>query len=423
MKTSIRRITTSDRNSMMDSFRNDLILMVKDKILPLMGDLLYDPDNSEKKEAIREIINAGSALIESDLTPEEIETVKEEYLFEIIGLGVVQKLLDDREISEVMVNGIGPIFVEKHGQMYMSDVSVRSGSVLSAIVQKIRTISGRSVDEATPMLDAHLPDHSRINIVVPPICPSGPSITIRRPPVKMFSEEEFINFGSITKQQANFFKNAERGRLSILVSGGTGSGKTTLLNLLSSYIPQNERIITIQDSDELMFEHKNIVNLLTRSQNSEGRGEVTIRMLVKNALRMHPDRIIVGEVRGGEALDMLQAMNTGHEGSMTTLHANGVEEAVSRLETLVLMSGLDLPSKAIKQQISYALHLIVQISKQPNGRRFVSDVRELVGIDGDRILTNQIFNANAEQVGDLTERTKKHALTYGVADIWGYNQE
>jgi pilus assembly protein CpaF len=296
-----------------------------------------------------------------------------------------------------MVNGYNNIYIEKGGKIIKSDKKFSDDEAVLKTIERIVTPLGRRIDESMPYVDARLPDGSRVNAIIPPLAIDGPTITIRKFSKKKLSADDLINFGSITKEAVEFLKEAVVKRKNILISGGTGSGKTTLLNILSSFIPSDERIITIEDSAELKLLQEHIVRLEARPANIEGKGEITIRDLVKNALRMRPDRIVVGECRGGETLDMLQAMNTGHEGSMTTVHANSPRDAISRLEVMVLMAGTDLPLKAIREQIKSAIDIIVQQARLKDGSRKVTYVSEITGMDGDVILMQNVFEF--EEIG------------------------
>jgi len=316
---------------------------------------------------------------------------------EIVGFGPLEDLLKNPEISEIMVNGYNNIYIEKGGKIIKSDKKFSDDEAVLKTIERVVTPLGRRIDESMPYVDARLPDGSRVNAIIPPLAIDGPTITIRKFSKKKLSADDLINFGSITKEAVEFLKEAVVKRKNILISGGTGSGKTTLLNILSSFIPSDERIITIEDSAELKLLQEHIVRLEARPANIEGKGEITIRDLVKNALRMRPDRIVVGECRGGETLDMLQAMNTGHEGSMTTVHANSPRDAISRLEVMVLMAGTDLPLKAIREQIKSAIDIIVQQARLKDGSRKVTYISEITGMDGDVILMQNVFEF--EEIG------------------------
>lgn len=321
----------------------------------------------------------------------ERQRIVSELVAEALGFGPITPLLEDDEISEVMVNGPHQVYVERRGKLELTEVTFRDNDHVMHVIEKIVAPLGRRVDESSPMVDARLPDGSRVNAIIPPLALDGPTITIRkffRDPLKV---DDLIRFGSITQELAKFLEACVKARLNIVVSGGTGSGKTTLLNILSSFIPSDERIITIEDSAELQLRQEHVVRLESRPPNIEGKGQITIRDLVRNSLRMRPERIVVGEVRGGEALDMLQAMNTGHDGSLTTGHANSPRDMLSRLETMVLMAGMELPVRAIREQISAAIDLIVQANRFKDGSRKVTHVTEVQGMEGDVIVLQDLF--------------------------------
>jgi pilus assembly protein CpaF len=310
---------------------------------------------------------------------------------ELIGFGPISPLLRSKMISEVMVNGPNHVFIESKGKLYETGVRFFNAQHLIAIIQRIVEPLGRHVDAASPMVDARLPDGSRVNAIIPPLALDGSSVTIRKFADKKLTTDDLIAFGSMTQDIATFLEEAVRARQNMLVSGGTGSGKTTLLNVLSQFIPRGERLVTIEDSAELKLDHRNKVRLEARPANIEGRGRVAIRDLVINALRMRPDRIVVGECRGPEALDMLQAMNTGHDGSLTTVHANNPRDSLSRLENMVMMAGFELPSSAIREQIASAVNLIVQQNRLVDGSRKVVAISEVTGREGATILLQDIF--------------------------------
>src|SRR5512141_1509040 len=313
--------------------------------------------------------------------PEDVQRVIfVDVMNDMMGYGPIQPLLDDPEVSEVMVNGPKKVYVEKRGQLVRTDVAFDDDAHVMRIIERIILPLGRRVDADSPTVDARLPDGSRVNAVVRPVALDGPSITVRKFRKDKLTTQELIGFGTLTANMAEFLRACVLARLNTIISGGTGSGKTTLLNVLSGFIPENERIITIEDAAELQLQQDHVLRLETKVSNVDGRGAVTIRDLVKNSLRMRPDRIVVGECRGGEALDMLQAMNTGHDGSLTTTHANSPREAVSRLETLVLMAGLDLPIRAIREQIAGSVHLLVQQSRLSDGSRKVTAITEITGV-------------------------------------------
>lgn len=333
------------------------------------------------------------------------ERLVEELISEILGLGPIEPLLKDPSVTEVMVNGPDSIYIERKGRLQKTDVRFRNTEHLMHIIDRIVTAVGRRVDESSPMVDARLADGSRVNVIIPPLSLTGPCVTIRKFSKDVLTVDKMIEFGSFDQRMAEFLEDCVKGRLNIVVSGGTGSGKTTLLNVLSSYVPASERIVTLEDSAELQLKQDHVVTLETRPPNIEGEGEVTMRDLVRNALRMRPDRIIVGECRTGEALDMLQAMNTGHDGSMTTAHANSARDALSRLETMVLMSGMELPLRAIRSQIASAVDIIVQIARLRDGSRKIINIAEVTGMEGDIITLQDLFyfeNHGVDQDGRIT---------------------
>ena len=319
------------------------------------------------------------------------ERLVEELISEILGLGPIEPLLKDSSVTEVMVNGPDSIYIERKCRLQKTDVRFRNTEHLMHIIDRIVTAVGRRVDESSPMVDARLADGSRVNVIIPPLSLTGPCVTIRKFSKDVLTVDKMIEFGSFDQRMAEFLEDCVKGRLNIVVSGGTGSGKTTLLNVLSSYVPATERIVTLEDSAELQLKQDHVVTLETRPPNIEGEGEVTMRDLVRNALRMRPDRIIVGECRTGEALDVLQAMNTGHDGSMTTAHANSARDALSRLETMVLMSGMELPLRAIRSQIASAVDIIVQIARLRDGSRKIINIAEVTGMEGDIITLQDLF--------------------------------
>ncbi|MBL8097775.1 MAG: CpaF family protein [Anaerolineales bacterium] len=327
--------------------------------------------------------------------PEDVKKeIFKQVLNDLLGFGPLQPLLDDPDITEIMVNGPKKVFIEKKGQLSRANISFDDDDHVVRIIDRIILPLGRRVDYDSPTVDARLPDGSRVNAVVRPVSIDGPSITIRKFRKDRLQVPDLINFGSLTQQMASFLEACVKAHFNIVISGGTGSGKTTLLNVLSGFIPENERIITIEDAAELQLQQDHVMRMETKAANTDGMNAVTIRDLVKNSLRMRPDRIVVGEVRGGEALDMLQAMNTGHDGSLTTVHANSPRDAISRMETLVLMAGMDLPLKVVRQQISSAIDLIVQQSRLKDGQRKVTAITEVAGMEGDVVVLTDIFKFN-----------------------------
>ncbi|MGD9567367.1 MAG: CpaF family protein [Sedimentibacter sp.] len=366
------------------------------------------------KEA--ELLKIMESLIEA-MAPHVSRTERSKLLKEIyndvMGLGPLEALLNDNEVTEIMVNGPHRVYVERKGKLELSDVVFKDDAHVMNIINRIVSQVGRRVDESSPMVDARLMDGSRFNAVIPPLSLVGPSMTIRKFSKKPFTANDLIKFGSISPKMVSFLEACVKGRMNIIVAGGTGSGKTTLLNVLSSCIPNNERIVTIEDAAELQLMQDHVVTLESRPPNLEGKGQITIRDLVKNSLRMRPDRIIVGEVRSGETLDMLQAMNTGHDGSLTTAHANSPRELMSRLETMVLMSGMDLPVRAIREQIQSGLDVVVHQSRLKDGSRKVVNITEVVGMEGDTITLQDIFTYKVEGV-DTLGRMKGSFLATGI---------
>lgn len=351
--------------------------------------------------------------------PQDLRTqIFNEVLDEMTGFGPIQPLLDDPDVSEVMVNGPKKVFIEKGGKLTKSGVTFDDDDHVERIIDRIILPLGRRVDADSPTVDARLPDGSRVNAIIRPVAIDGPSITIRKFKKDKLTIQQLVEFGSMTQNMADFLRACVLAHLNIVISGGTGSGKTTLLNVLSGFIQEEERIVTIEDAAELQLQQDHVVRLETKVSNTDGRGAVTIRDLVKNSLRMRPDRIVVGECRGGEALDMLQAMNTGHDGSLTTLHANTPRDALSRLETMVLMSGMDLPLKVVRQQISSAVDLIVQQTRLKDGARRVTAITEVVGMEGDTVVMTDIFKF--EQTGvDPKGKILGELKATGIRPIFG----
>lgn len=352
---------------------------------------LTDKDQNELRFQIKQAVN--QLLLEENalLTTSERDRLVDEILNEVMGLGPLEPLLRDKSISEVMINGPYMVFVEKKGKITETSVKFKDNAHLLQVIDRIVSAVGRRVDETQPLCDARLKDGSRFNCVIPPLALDGPLVTIRKFSKDPFKIEDLVRFGSLTDQSAMLLKGFVEAHLNMVISGGTGSGKTTLLNVLSSFIPDGERIVTIEDTAELQLQQRHVARMETRPANIEGRGEITQRDLVKNALRMRPERIVLGECRGGEALDMLQAMNTGHDGSLTTLHANTPRDAIRRMETMVMMAGYDLPQKAIREQIASAVHVIIQASRLNDGSRRVMNITEVVGMEGEVILLQDVF--------------------------------
>jgi len=348
------------------------------------------PGDDAWKQEVRERISA-MLRDEPDLGPLERETLVASLYAQIVGLGPLQPLLEDQGVSEIMVNGAAQVYVERSGRLQRTTVRFRDDKEILELIERIVAPLGRRIDESSPMVDARLKDGSRVNAIIPPLALRGPSLTIRKFPEHALTMDDLQQIGSVSGGMVELLRAAVRGRLNIVVSGGTASGKTTLLNSLSAFIPSDERIVTIEDAAELRLQQDHVVSLETRPANLEGRGEVTIRQLVRNALRMRPDRIVVGEVRAGEALDMLQAMNTGHDGSLTTVHANAPRDVLSRIETMVLMAGFELPVRAIREQIASALDLIVHAQRMRDGSRRVTHITEVQGMESEVIVLQDLF--------------------------------
>ncbi len=346
-----------------------------------------DTNPQKVREKLEEIIQ-----LEGENIPRlERSRIVNELYDDIMGYGPLEPLLSDPSITEIMVNGPNQVYIETQGKLKQVDVALRDQAHLLNIIERIVSQVGRHVDEASPMVDSRLKDGSRVNVILPPISLVGPVVTIRKFSKKPFTAQNLIDFGSMSPKMVSFLEACVRGRLNVIVSGGTGSGKTTLLNVLSGFIPEDERIVTIEDAAELQLKQSHVVILESRPSNTEGKGQITIRDLVRNALRMRPDRIIVGEVRSSEALDMLQAMNTGHDGSLTTTHANTPRDTMSRLETMVMMAGIELPLIAIRNQIASAIDIIVQQTRHKDGMRRITNITEITGMEGDIISMQDIF--------------------------------
>lgn len=360
------------------------------------GEDLQLGDRAESlRQRLQEIYSQTKVSLPDDIRKQIFHDI----LDELTGYGPIQPLLEDPEISEVMVNGPKKVFIEKNGKLIKSAVTFDDDDHVLRVIDRIILPLGRRVDPDSPTVDARLPDGSRVNAVIRPVAIDGPSITIRKFKKDKLSIQQLIDFGSLTPQMAEFTRACVLAHLNIVISGGTGSGKTTLLNVLSSYIQEEERIITIEDAAELQLQQEHVLRMETKVANTDGKGSVSIRDLVRNSLRMRPDRIVVGECRGGEALDMLQAMNTGHDGSLTTLHANSPRDALSRLETMVLMAGMDFPLKVVRQQISSAVDLIIQQTRLKDGSRKVTAITEVVGMEGDVVVLTDIFKFEQTGIG------------------------
>lgn len=369
----------------------DLKNRIQQRLIAELDPSMDITQTAEVRATIQDMFNSMLAEESIVLTRNEKRRLFEQIVAEILGYGPLEQFLSTPGITEIMVNGPKNVFIEQAGKLTRTNITFEDNDHLLRIIDRIVAPLGRRIDEGSPMVDARLPDGSRVNAVVPPIALNGAALTIRIFSKIPFTVENLIEFGSVTTEAVEFMKACVIAKLNILISGGTGSGKTTLLNVMSSFIPDGERIVTIENAAELQLRQDHVVTLESREANVEGRGQVSIRDLVINSLRMRPDRIVVGEVRGGEALDMLQAMNTGHDGSMTTGHANNTRDMLARLETMVLMAGMDLPHRAIREQIAAAVHLVVHQDRMRDGTRKVTSISEIQGMEGDIITTSEIF--------------------------------
>ncbi|MBR2214563.1 MAG: CpaF family protein [Selenomonadaceae bacterium] len=409
-KESLREAAPSVARSWAEEKREDTYQEIKNSVHRRITDEMTPEEQSviaqgePKRDEIVRIITVycQKALEESpvNITRGEREQLVTDICHEILGLGPLEPLLQEEAITEIMVNGPKQIFAERKGKLTLTNVHFHNDEHVMSIIERILTPLGRRVDESSPLVDARLADGSRVNVIIPPLALNGPTITIRKFSKKALAVSDLVGFGTLSEEMADFLKACVKARLNILVSGGTGSGKTTTLNVLSSFIPPTDRIVTIEDAAELKLQQEHVVSLESRPANIEGMGAITIRDLVRNALRMRPDRIIVGEVRSGEALDMLQAMNTGHDGSLTTAHANTPRDVLSRLETMVLMAGMDLPLRAIRTQISSAIDLILQQSRIRDGSRKITYVTEVQGLEGDTIVLQDLFRYEQDYIDD-----------------------
>jgi pilus assembly protein CpaF len=364
---------------------------VQDKLIAELDPQMDISKTEEVRHTIEDLYDQILSQEGTILSRQERQRLFEQIVAEILGFGPIEPLLADESITEIMVNGPNKIYIERKGKLEKVNLTFESDDHLMRIIDRIVSPLGRRIDESSPYVDARLPDGSRVNAIIPPLALNGPTLTIRKFSKTPLTVDDLIRFGSITSEAVEFLRACVIARLNIIVSGGTGSGKTTFLNILSGFIPDDERIITVENAAELQLRQEHVVTLESRPPNIEGKGEVSIRDLVINCLRMRPDRIVVGECRGGEALDMLQAMNTGHDGSLTTAHANSPRDTLSRLETMVLMAGMDLPVRAIREQVASAVDLIIQQSRMQDGSRKVINITEVQGMEGDVIVMSDIF--------------------------------
>lgn len=369
----------------------DLKSRVQNKLISELDPKMDLSDAAQVRKTIEDLFNNILDQEGAILTRAERQRLFEQVAAEILGLGPLEPLLNDESVSEVMVNGPRHVYIERKGKLELTEVAFQDDDHVMRIIDRIISPIGRRCDESSPMVDARLPDGSRVNAIIPPVSLVGPVITIRKFAKSPLTVEDLIRFGSITPEVVEFLRAAVKSRLNIIVSGGTGSGKTTLLNVLSSFIPDDERIITIEDAAELQLRQDHVVTLETRPPNIEGKGQITIRDMVMNALRMRPDRIVVGECRGKEALDMLQAMNTGHDGSLTTAHSNSPRDTLARLETMILMAGMDLPLRAIREQIAAAVDLVIHQERMRDGSRRVTYITEVQGMESEIVVLQDIF--------------------------------
>ena len=403
---------TSQREQALEEMRQKMHQFV----IHELGPLLFDQRVSETdlRRQVDEQLHRALSLERLALTGAERQQLIQSVTDDVLGYGPIDPLLRDESVTEVMVNGPNRVYVERSGRLVMSDVKFVDETHLRRIIDKIVSQVGRRVDEANPMVDARLPDGSRVNVIVHPLSIGGPFMTIRKFAVDPYKVDDLINFGTWTPQTAHFINLCVRGRLNIVVSGGTGTGKTTLLNVVSSFIPDDERIVTVEDAKELQLNQDHVLPLEARPPNIEGKGQVAIRDLVRNALRMRPDRIVVGEVRGGEALDMLQAMNTGHDGSITTVHSNSPRDTLSRIETMTLMAGMDLPVRVIREQMASALDLIIHLQRLRDGTRRVVQVSEVMGMEGDVVVLQDLysfdFGAGIDEEGKFRGALKSNGI-------------
>lgn len=400
------RSNTSDFEALKEHIHGKLVEKLD---LTRLSELEGDSLRREIRVVVEHLCDTENPL----LNRSERERLVEEVLDEAFGFGPLELLLKEEGVADIMINGPKNVFLEKNGRIIKSDVTFRDNDHLLQILDRIVSKVGRRVDETSPMVDARLPDGSRLNAIIPPLALDGPSLTIRRFGSNPLTLEDLLKFGAFTPEMVMFMEGAMKARLNVIISGGTGSGKTTLLNTLSSFISNENRIVTIEDAAEIQLQQEHVLRLETRPPNIEGKGQVTATDLVKNALRMRPDRIIIGECRGGEALDMLQAMNTGHDGSLTTVHANNPRDAISRIETLVNMSGIELPMSALRKQIASAVHLIIQASRLQGGPRKVTYITEIVGMEQDVIVMQDIFRFVQEGI-DSNGKAVGHFQSTGV---------
>ncbi|NUP73995.1 MAG: CpaF family protein [Sinomonas sp.] len=398
-----------------------------DELYERVGGRITDSSLSEDElgDYVRGELRAVVAEQQVPLTSGERERLINEIMDDVLGLGPIQRYIDDPSVTEVMVNRADQVYIERNGQLFATETTFTSEEQLRRVIDRIVSRVGRRIDESSPLVDARLADGSRVNAIIPPLAVNGAALTIRKFSREALSVEKLIQLGTLNPEMAELMRACVEARMNVIVSGGTGTGKTTLLNVLSGYIPRTERIVTIEDAVELQLQQDHVIRLESRPPNIEGRGAITIRDLVRNSLRMRPDRIVVGEVRGGETLDMLQAMNTGHDGSLSTVHANSPRDAIARLETLVLMAGMDLPLRAIREQVASAVNLIVQLTRLRDGTRRVTHVTEVQGMEGDVVTLQDAFvfdygaglDANGRFLGKPVPTGVRPRFTERFADL------
>jgi pilus assembly protein CpaF len=418
-----------ERSAMADGFQQ-LKLAVHNRLFETLD--VSRLESLEANMASQKVTTAISEILDEEgrlLTDADRARLIEEIKNELLGLGPLEPLLWDDEITDILVNGPSQVYVERGGKLYLTDVSFQDDQHLMLIIDRIVSQVGRRVDEASPMVDARLPDGSRINAIIPPLALDGPALSIRRFGKRRYSVDDLVAKDSITPDMVEFVRAIIRARLNVLVCGGTGSGKTTMLNCISAFIPVDERVVTIEDSAELVLQQPHVVRLETRPPNVEGKGEVTARELVRNTLRMRPDRIIVGEVRGSEVFDMLQAMSTGHDGSLCTIHANTPRDSMGRLEMMMLLAGWSIPQRAMRQQIASALNVIVHVSRLSDGTRKVMKISELVGMEGDMIMMQDLYefhrtgvNAQGKVLGQYRKTGIRSAYKDRI-EAYGYSMD
>ena len=395
------RLEDSDRVRPLSASELEWKHRINERLLTVLDlSLLETIDESKARNEIREI--ALQIIVEESapLSVKQRTVIIQRIEDEVMGLGPLEPLLADKTISDILVNGAKSVYIERHGKLEKTNVTFNDNAHLLNTIDRIVSAVGRRIDESSPMVDARLSDGSRVNAIIPPLAIDGPSVSIRCFAVELLSADDLVSLGTISAEMAKVLAVIVKARLNVLISGGTGSGKTTTLNILSAFIPEDERVVTIEDSAELQLQQPHVVRLETRPPNIEGRGEVSSRDLVRNSLRMRPERIIVGEVRGAEALDMLQAMNTGHDGSLTTVHANTPRDALGRIENMVSMTGINFPIKALRAQIAAAINIVIQVSRMEDGSRKLVSIQEINGMEGEIITMSELFTFDRSSIGD-----------------------